>query len=74
MFAFLAIVLFAPTQLHALLHHLAVGTTNGQALYSLELDDESRVVYAIQARDASGPSPSLALDVRTLVSDTSRIR
>ena len=74
MFAFLAVVLYAPTCTHALLHHLAVGTTNGQALYSLEMDDESRKVYTIQARDAGGPSPSLVLDVRTSFSNTNRIR
>lgn len=74
MFAFLAVVLYAPTCTHALLHHLAVGTTNGQALYSLEMDDESRKVYTIQARDAGGPSPSLVLDVRTSLSNTNRIR
>ena len=66
MLTLLAIVLFVPS-MHALLHHLAVGTTNGQALYSLETDDESRKVYTIQARDAGGASPSLALDVRELI-------
>lgn len=70
MLAFLAVVLFAPACTHALLHHLAVGTVNGQALYSLEMDDESRMVYTIQARDAGGSSPSLALDVRTSLSNT----
>lgn len=48
---------------HASLHHLFVGTKDGQALYSLEMDTEARMVYMISARDASGPSPSLALDV-----------
>jgi hypothetical protein len=62
MFAFLAVVLLASCT-HALLHHLAVGTTNGQALYSLETDDESRKVYVIQAIDAGGASASLTLDV-----------
>ncbi|KAH7093495.1 hypothetical protein FB567DRAFT_610001 [Paraphoma chrysanthemicola] len=46
----------------ATLHHLIAGTNNGQALYSLELDDQARLVYWIQARDAAGTSPSLALD------------
>ena len=66
MLTLLAIVLFVPS-MNALLHHLAVGTTNGQALYSLETDDESRKVYTIQARDAGGASPSLALDVRASI-------
>jgi hypothetical protein len=63
MVTFLFVILLA-TCAHALLHHLAVGTTNGQALYSLEMNDEARSVYIIQARDAGGASPSLALDVR----------
>jgi hypothetical protein len=52
------------TTVNALLHHLFVGTRDGQALYSLEMDDEARTVYYIQARDAAGASPSLVLDVR----------
>jgi hypothetical protein len=48
---------------NALLHHLIVGTSNGQALYSLEMNEEARTVYYIQARDASGASSSLVLDV-----------
>lgn len=57
-------VLLAAASANALLHHLIVGTSNGQALYSLEMNDETRTVYYIQARDASGASPSLVLDVR----------
>jgi hypothetical protein len=71
MFAFLAVVICAPCA-HAVLHHLAVGTTDGQALYSLEMDHESRRVYMIQARDAGGASPSLALDVRKSLSSTNQ--
>ena len=48
---------------HAALHHLFVGTKDGQTLYSLEMDTEARMVYMISARDASRPTPSLALDV-----------
>lgn len=73
MLALLATVLFVPC-MHALLHHLAVGTTNGQALYSLESDDEPRKVYTIQARDAGGASPSLALDVRGLILSRAHFR
>jgi hypothetical protein len=47
----------------SLLHHLIVGTRNGQTLYSLDMFDKARRVYSIQARDASGTSPSLVLDV-----------
>ncbi|KAH3971209.1 hypothetical protein HBH70_016790 [Parastagonospora nodorum] len=57
----LYVMLFAASA-NSLLHHLIVGTSNGQALYSLEMNDEARTVYYIQARDASGTSPSLALD------------
>lgn len=57
-------VLLAAVSANAVLHHLIVGTSNGQALYSLEMNDETRTVYYIQARDASGASPSLVLDVR----------
>lgn len=57
-------VVFCALSANALLHHLIVGTSNGQALYSLEMNDEARTVYYIQARDASGASPSLVLDVR----------
>jgi hypothetical protein len=62
MFGMMRAALFA-TQASSLLHHLIVGTNNGKALYSLEMDDQPRTVYYIQARDASGTSPSLALDV-----------
>ncbi|KAF1837665.1 hypothetical protein BDW02DRAFT_576947 [Decorospora gaudefroyi] len=58
---FLPIALLA-TCTHSLLHHLAVGTMNGQVLYSLEMDDEARRVYMIAARDAAGAASSLALD------------
>ncbi|OAL57215.1 hypothetical protein IQ07DRAFT_594611 [Pyrenochaeta sp. DS3sAY3a] len=61
MWSFFAVALFAP-RAFALTHHLAVGTTDGQALYSLEMDDAARSVYLIQARDAAGASPSLTLD------------
>ncbi|KAH8711804.1 hypothetical protein GQ44DRAFT_731040 [Phaeosphaeriaceae sp. PMI808] len=64
MFRVLPIALFA-TSAHATLHHLIAGTTNGQALYSLEMDDSSRSVYFLRTRDAFGSSPSLALDVRS---------
>lgn len=65
MWSLLAVAaLFAP-RAFALTHHLAVGTTDGQALYSLEMDDVARAVYLIQARDAAGTSPSLTLDVRS---------
>jgi len=73
MLTLLAIVLYVPS-MHALLHHLAVGTTNGQALYSLETDDESRKVYTTQARDAGGASPSLALDVRESIFNKGHFR
>jgi hypothetical protein len=53
------------TAVSSTLHHFFVGTRNGQALYSLEMNDEARTVYSIQARDASGASPSLVLDVRS---------
>jgi hypothetical protein len=62
MMSLLRVVLFT-TRVHSLLHHLIVGTINGKALYSLEANDEARTVYPIQARDASGASPSLAIDV-----------
>lgn len=61
----LRVALFAASA-QSLLHHLIVGTNDGQALYSLEMDDVARTVNYIQARDASGASPSLALDVRSL--------
>jgi hypothetical protein len=64
MLIILRIALFA-TLSQSLLHHLIVGTINGQALYSLEMDDQARTVHYIQARDASGASPSLVLDVRS---------
>lgn len=57
-------VAFLATCVSSLNHHLAVGTIDGQALYSLEVDDAARAVYVIQARDAAGASPSLTLDVR----------
>ncbi|KAJ4372891.1 hypothetical protein N0V83_003182 [Neocucurbitaria cava] len=62
MFGLIIVSLFA-TVVHPLTHHLAVGTIDGQALYSLETDDVARRVYMIQARDAAGASSSLALDV-----------
>lgn len=62
MSALLRVGLFA-TSASSLLHHLVVGTNNGRALYSLEMDEAARTVYWIQARDASGSSPSLVLDV-----------
>jgi hypothetical protein len=73
MFAFVTVALFVPCT-HALLHHLAVGTMNGQALYSLEMDDDSRQVYTIQARNAGGATPSLVLDVRSSLPNTDRFR
>lgn len=73
MWSFLAVALFAPRAL-ALTHHLAVGTTDGQALYSLEMDDAARSVYLIQARDAAGASPSLTLDVRMQNNPSRRTR
>lgn len=63
MFGLIVVALFA-TSVYPVTHHLAVGTTDGQALYSLEMDVEARSVYMIQARDALGASSSLALDVR----------
>jgi hypothetical protein len=65
MISILLAALFA-TSAQCLLHHLIVGTNDGQALYSLEMDDQVRLVYSIQARDASGSAPSLALDVSFL--------
>jgi hypothetical protein len=62
MFSMMRATLFA-TSASSLLHHLIVGTNNGRALYSLEMDEQARTVYYMQARDASGSSPSLALDV-----------
>ena len=51
------------TSIAAFSHHLVVGTTDGAALYSLELDDEARFISMIQARDAAGAASSLVLDV-----------
>jgi hypothetical protein len=62
MFSMMRATLFA-TSASSLLHHLIVGTNNGKALYSLEMDEQARTVHYIQARDASGSSPSLALHV-----------